>query len=171
MKQNSQPTVREIARQPTRPVGETTQAKSHSIRQVRTLIADDSPLVLKTLTQILKLEGYFALVGTATDGCQAIRLALTMQPELILMDYRMPHINGIEAAQNIKQFKDPPLIIMVTSDDTPRCKAMAKAAGVDGFVSKGGDLHAQLRAIFHALFNFEARPFPCQSQPKTPPSA
>jgi len=50
----------------------TSHADIHSIRAVRTLIADDSPLMLKTIAQILALEGNFTLVGTATDCCFAV---------------------------------------------------------------------------------------------------
>src|SRR6185295_14867086 len=75
----------------------TAHADIDNSRAVRTLIADDSPFMLKTLAQILSIEGNFALVGTATDGCQAVRQALTMEPELVLMDYRMPHLDGLEA--------------------------------------------------------------------------
>jgi len=53
----------------------TSHADTHNSRAVRTLIADDSPLMLKTLAQILALEGNFTLVGTATDCCQAVRQA------------------------------------------------------------------------------------------------
>ncbi len=51
-----------------------------------------------------------------------------------------------------KQFKNPPLVIIVTSDDSPGSRALAKRAGADAFVTKSGDLHAQLKAIFRQLF-------------------
>src|SRR5258705_4334941 len=114
----------------------TSHADIHRIRAVRTLIADDSPLMLKTIAQILALDGNFILVGTATDGCQAVRQALTMEPELVLMDYRMPQVNGIEATRRVKRSQNPPRIIIVTSDDAPSCEAMAKAAGADRIYSK-----------------------------------
>jgi DNA-binding NarL/FixJ family response regulator len=132
----------------------TPQEAIHSIRKVRTLIADDSPFGLKALAQILEMEGRFTIVGTATDGCQAIRQVFNMQPELVLMDYLMPHVNGIEAARRIKQFENPPRIIIVTSDDTPHSRALAKAAGADGFADKCGDLQGQLRLLFQELFQF-----------------
>src|SRR5437867_10591676 len=105
----------------------------HNISAVRTLIADDSPFMLKALSKILALEGIFALVAAATDGSQAVRHALTIEPELILMDVHMPHLNGIEATRYIKQFKNPPLLIIITSDDTPDSRPLAKRAGADGF--------------------------------------
>lgn len=144
----------------------TSHADIHSIRAVRTLIADDSPLMLKTLAQILALEGNFTLVGTATDGCQAVRQALTMEPELVLMDYRMPHLNGLEAIRHIKQSESPPVIILVTADDTPSSEALAKAAGADGFVKKRGNLHDQLRSVFQELFRFAVGTFPGREKRK-----
>ena len=144
----------------------TAHAHIHNITAVRTLIADDSPLMLKTIAQILALEGNFTLVGTATDGCQAVRQALTMEPELVLMDYRMPHLNGLEAIRHIKQSENPPLIILVTADDTPRSEALAKAAGADGFVKKRGNLHDQLRSVFQELFRFAVGTFPGREKRK-----
>src|SRR6267143_172395 len=128
-------------------------ADTHNIRAVRTLIADDSPFMLKALSKILSLEGIFTLVATATDGSQAVRHALTIKPELILMDVHMPHLNGVEATRYIKQFKNPPLVIIVTSDDSPGSRVLAKRAGADGFVTKTGQLQAQLKVIFRQLFS------------------
>src|SRR6266478_6496587 len=143
----------------------TAPADIHNIRAVRTLIADDSPVMLKILAQILAIEGNFTLVGTATDGSQAVRQVLTMEPELVLMDYRMPHLNGLEATRRIKQSENPPLIIIVTSDDTPSGEALAKAAGADGFVKKSGNLRDQLRSIFQKLFQFGMGTFTGREKP------
>jgi CheY-like chemotaxis protein len=133
---------------------EETAHEAIPVGKMRTLIADDSPFMLKTLAQILAFEGNFILVGTATDGRQAVRQALTMEPGLVLMDYRMPHLNGIEATRRIKQSENPPVIIIITSEGTPSCEAQAKAAGADGFVVKGPGLHDQLRLVFQELFRF-----------------
>jgi CheY-like chemotaxis protein len=135
-------------------------------RRVRTLIADDSHFALKALAQILELEGRFTLVGTATDGCQAILRVLDKKPDLVLMDNLMPHLSGIEATRRIKQFENPPLVIIVTSDDSSNCKTLAKAAGADGFVSKGGDLRHQLRLLFQELYGFRQEAFPDPQEPQ-----
>ena len=136
----------------------TTGTDIYHTRGVRTLIADDSPWMLKTLSQILTLEGIFTLVASATDGSQAVRYASTIEPELILMDVDMPHLNGIDATRYIKQFNNPPLVIIVTSDDTPESRALAKAAGADAFVTKCGDIHAQLKPIFRQFFSARHKP-------------
>src|SRR5882724_4526874 len=147
----------------------TTRAHIQNITAVRTLIAGDSPVLvlLKILAQILALEGNFTLIGTATDGCQAVRQVLTMEPELVLMDYRMAHLNGLEATRHLKQSENPPLIVIVTSDDTPSAEALAKAAGADGFVKKGENLRDQLRAVFRELFHFAMKTFPCREKPNS----
>ena len=140
----------------------TAHSDSHNSRAVRTLIADDSPFMLKTLAIVLASEGIFTLVASATDGNQAVRHAWTIEPELILMDVHMPQLNGIEATRYIKQFMNPPLVIIVTSDDTPESRELAIGSGADAFATKSGDLHAQLKVIFRQLFSARYEPSPVQ---------
>ena len=158
MNQISQSTAAHPSRQPMPGLGNPAREDIRITRKVRTLIADDSPLMLRILAQVLASEGNFNLIGTVTDGRQAVRRTLNMKPDLVLMDYSLPHINGIEATRYIKQFQNPPLVIIVTSNDTPECKAQAKAAGADGFVVKGGGLHDRLRLVFQELFQFPVGP-------------
>ncbi len=131
-------------------------------RKVRVLIADDSPVMLRILAQILEAEGYFTFVGSVTDGSQAVRQTLNLKPELVLMDYSMPRMNGINATRCIKQVQDPPFVIIITSNDTPACKTLTEAAGADGFVLKGKDLHHQLRMALRGLFQFSTKTLPRQ---------
>jgi CheY-like chemotaxis protein len=145
-------------------LGKAGQKDIRTPRQVRALIADDSIFGLKALARLLTLEGNFSLVGTATDGCQAVRQVSTLQPELVLMDYHMPHMHGIEATRFIKQFKNPPLVIIVTANNTSECRALAKAAGADGFVDKAGDLHGQLHMIFQELLGFVPGTILCREE-------
>lgn len=119
---------------------------------IRTLLVDDSPLMLKILTQILAKEGGFTVVGAALNGRQALQYAATLSPDLILMDFEMPHLNGAEATRYIKQFADPPIIFMVTSDDNSIFRMMSKTAGADAFIVKSGDLPAQLKTKLRECF-------------------
>jgi len=119
---------------------------------IRTLLVDDSPFMLKVLAQILAHEGNFTLVGAATDGCQALRRVLALSPDLVLMDFYLPHLNGIQATRYIKQFENPPIVIIITSDESPTSRSRAKDAGADAFVVKGEDIHAQLRNTLQELF-------------------
>ena len=120
---------------------------SPASRTVKTLVVDDSPYAIQIVVAILKHEGFFSLVGPASDGYQALGYVLACKPELVLMDFRMPRLNGIEATRHIKLLQNPPAVIMVTSDDSPDVQVMAKAAGADGFVSKNQDLQEQLHAV------------------------
>ena len=109
-------------------------------------MVDDSTYMLKTYALILAAESNFTLVGTATDGRQALTSVLTLQPELVLLDIHMPHMNGIEATRYLKRFRHPPAIIIVTSDDSPASLQLARTAGADSIVSKNGDLRRDLHA-------------------------
>src|SRR5258706_15228420 len=113
---------------------------------IRTLLVNDSPFMLKTLARILAQDGNITVVGAATDGCQALQYTLALSPELVLMDFHLPHLNGAEATRYIKQFVNPPIVFIVTSDDSSTSRPMSKTAGADAFIAKSGDLRAQLRS-------------------------
>jgi len=132
------------AERPTEPV------TLHS--RIRTLVVDDSPFMLKTIAQILKQAAYLDLVGTATNGLQALRLVSALLPDLVLMDVHLPYLNGIQATQYIKQREHPPAVVIITSDAPPVTKAMAEKAGADGFLSKEGDLQHRLLGVLEDLF-------------------
>lgn len=120
-------------------------------RPIRAVVAEESPIVLKTLSSILEERDDVELIGTATDGYQAVRRVTELAPDLVLMDMRLPRINGLEAARQIKARCQPPAVIVVTADDTPGCRAAAWAAGTDGIVSRR-HLFTQLRAAIRRLF-------------------
>jgi len=119
---------------------------------IRTLLVDDCPIMLKTLAAIIAQEPDFDIVGTATDGRKAVLAAATLAPELVVMDLRLPHLNGAQATRCLKQFDDPPVVFIVTSDDTPSARNLSATAGADAFVVASGDLHAQLHLKLHEWF-------------------
>ena len=120
---------------------------------VETLIASDSAQTLKTLEHVLAEGRIFKVVAVATDGCEALRLAFTRQPELILMSDWMSHMDSNEVTHYIKQLRVPPVVIIVASDDNPIAKARAAAAGADGFVSASGQLERDLRKLLQERFH------------------
>ena len=127
-------------------------AETTSNTSIRTLVVDDSPFMLRILAGILEGAGNFDLVGTATDGWQALRHVTALSPDLVLLDLHLPHPNGIEATRYIKAHAHPPIVIMVTSDDSSSAKSMAEKAGADAFVSKAGNLSARLTRTLQDLF-------------------
>jgi DNA-binding NarL/FixJ family response regulator len=123
---------------------------------VRTVVVDDSPMMLKTLTLVLEQEGGIEVVGTATDGVKGMRRVIELWPDLVLMDVRLPGLNGIDATRRIKARLPAPAVIVVTSDDSAECRAQATAAGSDGFVTKN-EMFTQLPAAIQKLFPAKAR--------------
>jgi DNA-binding NarL/FixJ family response regulator len=119
---------------------------------IRTLVVDDSPFMLKVLVQILEEVGNFDLVATATNGRQALSYMSLLSPDLVLIDVHMPGLNGIQATRDIKQREHAPVVVIVTSDDSPVTKATAEKAGADGFVIKEANLRHRLIGALQDLF-------------------
>ena len=134
---------------------------------IRTLLVDDSPMMLKLLALILKRAGGFEIVGSATNASQALSYVSALSPELVLMDVHMPGMTGIEAIHYLKGQENPPVVILVTSDDDPLTRAKADQAGADRLIIKdknlGDSLVAALRDIF-APFGARSPYSPCAAQ-------
>ena len=113
---------------------------------IRTLLVDDNPAFLNAVTQYLSLDERLEIIGCACSGSEAIEQSAGLQPQLILMDWSMPGINGIEATRQIKSQLRPPHVIMLTQHDAPRYREEATRAGADGFVTKT-ELEAQLSPL------------------------
>ncbi len=139
-----------------RPPNPFAQKGLQSHRRVRTLLVDDSEFMRALLTLLIEESG-FELVGTAADGRQALRSVAALKPDLVLMDVNMPGMDGIEATRSIKesgkQSGYAPAIVLVTSEDTLKCRAQAEDAGANGFVSKSEDLRGQLKSTLDNLLS------------------
>jgi len=118
---------------------------------LRVLVVDDSPFMLKTICESLEQQTDILIVGTAFDGFHAVKRVMELEPDLVLMDVHMFGMNGLEATRLMKSFQHPPAVILVTIEDTPECRAAAKAAGTDDFMSKQ-DLFFKLAAAIRRLF-------------------
>ena len=104
---------------------------------VRVLLVDDYPDTCRFLSVVLAPE--LEVVGVAVDGRAAIDAVVRLRPDIILMDYQMPIMDGLEATARIKQMPDAPKIVLFTSDDLADLRRRAFAAGVDGMLQKGCD--------------------------------
>jgi DNA-binding NarL/FixJ family response regulator len=91
------------------------------------------------------------VLATAADGRRGMRRSLSLHVDLVLMDVQLPEMSGLEATRHIKAREGAPAIVIVTADDSPGCRAAAKAAGADGFVTKAGDLATQLETTIRKL--------------------
>ncbi|MFD6105896.1 response regulator transcription factor, partial [Nocardia salmonicida] len=71
-------------------------------RNVRVLIADDERLVREGIAALLALQPGIEVLGAAESGCEAVELATTLEPDVVLMDVRMPEMDGVEAATRLR---------------------------------------------------------------------
>jgi DNA-binding NarL/FixJ family response regulator len=115
--------------------------------RVRVLVADDLPVFRYGMRAILGAEPDTELVGEATDGNEAIELALELRPDVILMDINMPATNGIEATRRITEANPDTGILMLTMFEDDDSIFAAMRAGARGYVLKGADGAETLRAI------------------------
>jgi DNA-binding NarL/FixJ family response regulator len=104
---------------------------------VRVLLADDQRLVRHGLRMILRAEPDIEVVGEAADGQEAVELAARLRPDVVLMDVRMPRLNGIEATERIVSGRPPcPRVLVVTTFDADEYVYDALRAGASGFLLK-----------------------------------
>jgi len=115
---------------------------------IRILIADDSPHILDSLSTLVAAQPDFELVGTATDGLEAVEKAHRLMPHVVIMDAQMPHLDGVEATRRIKQ-ECPEVKILFFSVFMEYLEASI-AAGSDSYLTKDcevEELFAEIRRI------------------------
>lgn len=116
---------------------------------IRVVIADDHPQVRSALRHVLELESDFEVVAEAEDGAQAVDQVVRTTPDLVILDYRMPHLNGIQVARELGRKTPHTAMVMLTSEDDPSVKTEAENAGVHTYLLKSGradELLSTLRA-------------------------
>lgn len=114
---------------------------------IRILIADDHPVFRYGLRALLLAEPTTSVVGEATTGAEAIEKALSLQPDVILMDLNMPGVNGIEATRRILAQTPHVSILVLTMFDDDDSVFAAMRAGARGYLLKGAEGEETVRAI------------------------
>ena len=104
--------------------------------KIRVLLADDQTLVRTGFRVILETEGDIEVVAEADTGHEAIRQAQLTKPDVILMDIRMPELDGLAATEEILRHADPPTIVVLTTFDQNEYVYRALRAGAAGFLLK-----------------------------------
>ncbi|MBF6613681.1 MAG: response regulator [Chloroflexi bacterium] len=102
--------------------------------QTRVVIADDDPIIRMDLREMLTGLGY-SVVGEAADGSNAVSLARELRPDLVIMDIRMPELDGIEAARLLTGEEIAP-VLLLTAYSEPDLVQRATQAGVIGYLVK-----------------------------------
>jgi DNA-binding NarL/FixJ family response regulator len=103
---------------------------------IRVLIVDDDPLVRAGLAMILGGAGDLRLVGEAADGAEVAAAARATTPDVVLMDIRMPHVDGLTATEALRRWPDPPEVIVLTTFHADEYVLRALRAGAAGFLLK-----------------------------------
>ena len=114
---------------------------------IRVLIADDQQLLRSGFRAILDFEPDIAVVGEAEDGLDAVRLAAELDPDVVLMDIRMPHLDGLAATEQIMRTEDPPRVVVLTTFDLNEYVYRALRAGASGFLLKDAPSTRLLAAV------------------------
>ena len=116
---------------------------------IRVLLADDEELVRTGLRLILGTEPDLDVVGEASDGVQALALAAELSPDVVLLDIRMPGLDGIEVARRLGETAASTRVVVLTTFDNDDYVYAALAAGASGFLLKdapAGQLVTAIRA-------------------------
>jgi len=118
-----------------------------SIRPPRVLIVDDQTLFRSGLAHLLGADERISVVGQAVDGIDAVQLAKTLKPDVVLMDIKMPNLDGIEATRRIIAENPKTKVLMLSTFDSDNNVIQALKAGASGYVLKD----AQASSIISSL--------------------
>jgi DNA-binding NarL/FixJ family response regulator len=125
---------------------------------VRVLIVDDQALMRDGLASLLSLEHGITVVGAASNGEEAVKQVTALQPDVILMDVRMPIVDGVAATVQIRRdFPDTPILMLTTFDDDAYVLA-ALRAGANGYLLKdlpAADLAQAIRAAHGRIYQLD----------------
>jgi DNA-binding NarL/FixJ family response regulator len=114
---------------------------------IRLLIADDHPVVRDGLSNMFARDPEFEVLGEAADGSEAVRLAQALRPDVILMDLRMPRMDGLTAITELARRGIPARVLVLTTYDTDSHVLPAIEAGATGYLLKDAPRDDLLRAV------------------------
>jgi DNA-binding NarL/FixJ family response regulator len=118
---------------------------------MRALLIDDYLPVLKALTGFLCKDAQVEVVGQALNGCDGLKLAEELQPDLVLVDFSMYGMDGIEVTQKLKAGPKPPRVIMLSFHTGLEYHSKALQAGADAYLAKS-DIFKQLLPLLPRRF-------------------
>lgn len=123
--------------------------------KTKVLVVDDTDHVRSMLVDMLELDG-FEVAGQAASGPEAIELAHRVVPDVVVMDYKMPGMDGLTAAKQIRDHRPSQAIILYTAYLDPRLEAQAKDAGIALCIGKVEGLSQLERHITELVRDFSS---------------
>ncbi len=122
---------------------------------IRVLVADDQPLVREGLRKIFDADPDLLVVAGVGDGRSAVEAAGRLRPDVVVMDIRMPYVDGIEATRRVTQLEDAPRVLVLTTFDLDEYVFGALRAGASGFLLKDA-MPEHLIAAVHTIAGGDA---------------
>ena len=119
-------------------------------RPIRVVIADDHTLFAEALALALRSDPRFEVVGLAENGREAIDLAASVQPDVVLMDLHMPVMDGIEATRRLRCASPRSRVVVVTASTSPEDGERARAAGARAYIRKWASSDDLREAVLEA---------------------
>lgn len=116
------------------------------------LVAEDHGIVRQGIVSILQRQPEFTVVAEARDGLEAVDLHITHQPDVTLMDLRMPNLEGVDAIARIREHTPDAKIIILTTYDTDEDIYRGLQAGARGYILKDADFEDLIDAV-HSVYN------------------
>lgn len=120
---------------------------------VTILLADDHPLIRRGLRNLLTTEPGFSVVGEAEDGLQAVQLAESLQPGILIVDLMMPNLNGLEVLRQVSRRSPKTRMIVLSMQSADAYVVETFRSGAIGFVLKDSAPEEMIHAIHQALIN------------------
>lgn len=117
---------------------------------IKVLIADDQTLMRDGLRTILELEENIEVVGTARDGAEALELCSRLTPDIVLMDIRMPNMDGVESTRRIKERHPDIVILILTTFNDDEYIVEALSRGASGYILKDIEGDDLIKAVIDA---------------------
>ncbi len=114
--------------------------------EISVLLAEDHALFRQGLRELLDTAG-LSVIGEASDGVNAVRLAGELRPDVVVMDLNMPRMDGIDATSEIMKFDRPPVVLVLTVSTTNDDVLDAIAAGASGYLLKDADADEIVNAV------------------------
>jgi DNA-binding NarL/FixJ family response regulator len=122
-------------------------AAAQGVAQITVLIADDHPVVLQGLAVLFEVQDDISLVGQASDGAEAVRLTRELDPDVLLLDLKLPGLDGLGVLSQLRSLGTRTRVLVLTSGAGPSGPALALQGGAAGFLYKDVDPDALVRAI------------------------
>ena len=121
-----------------------------SLKQITVLLAEDNVILRKSFKKLVEVDGDIVVVGEAKNGCEAVRLAMSLRPDVIVMDIAMPLLNGLQVTQQILLASPAVRVLILSAHPDQEYIQHAMLFGASGYLFKQSSTHVLAQAIREA---------------------